>query len=456
MSNERLHGWEDAEHNRYTVDDRINDFFYNKREVDAMLGAIDPDNPNLGGGGFVTLEVYADDQAALELEQQAQDTKIDANTAKNVSQDSNIQANSNDITVLKGKVNVLENNQHELYDDTAIWAAHDQLEADVTNHFNNHGGSYDDTAIWEAVNNNSQGVQDNADAIANLDGGGGAYDDEEVRGLIQDNADAIADLEYLNQLGTFQTSTTSTANGFVKVTGTDGGSSVQNVTQLQFASLDQGGLQTVNEVYVGAIITGYMPVNNDTKYVRFDYLVTDIPNLRTYTVEQLTSQGINKAVDVLWRVHPNTEGAGGGPAYDDTAIRADVDTNTSKNEQQDGRLDALESAPGYDDSALDARVTATETTNATQDSRLDALEADTGYDDTQLAARVSATETKNSEQDARIDALEASPGYDDTEVRGLIQDNTDALNTKWGIWTGTQAEYDALGTYNDDTLYVVV
>ena len=102
--------------------------------------------------------------------------------------------------------------------------------------------------------------------------------------------------------------------------------------------------------------------------------------------------------------------------------------------------------------------------------------------------------------------------YDDTEVRALIQGNTDALdtksdtththppqdlthdhngeyqpvgdyatntdlanglagksdtththsdilaavNSKWGMWTGTQAEYDALGTYNDNTLYVVV
>ena len=416
MSKQRLHGWEDAEHNRYTVDDRINDFFYNKREVDAMLGAIDPDNPNLGGGGFVTLEVYADDQAALALEQEAQDTDIAANTAKNVSQDSNIQANSNDITVLKGKVNVLENNQHELYDDTAIWAAHDQLETDVTNHFNNHGGSYDDTAIWEAVNNNSDGVQDNADAIADLDGGGGAYDDEEVRGLIQDNADAIADLEYLNQLGTFQTSTTSTANGFVKVTGTDGGSSVQNVTQLQFASLDQGGLQTVNEVYVGAIITGYMPVNNDTKYVRFDYLVTGIPNLRTYTVEELTSNGINKGVDVLWRVQPNTEGESGGPAYDDTEVRGLIQDNT---DALDDKSDTTHTHPPQDLThdhngeyqPVGDYATKTELT-------------------TGLAGKSDTTHTHT--------------------------DIMDAVNTKWGMWTGTQAEYDAIATKLDNVLYVVV
>ncbi len=88
--------------------------------------------------------------------------------------------------------------------------------------------------------------------------------------------------------------------------------------------------------------------------------------------------------------------------------------------------------------------------------------------------------------------------YDDTEVRGLIQDNATAIEGKaddphthneyqpvgdyatntdltnglagksdtththaeptgfWKSWTGTQAEYDALGTYDDDTLYVVV
>lgn len=28
-------------------------------------------------------------------------------------------------------------------------------------------------------------------------------------------------------------------------------------------------------------------------------------------------------------------------------------------------------------------------------------------------------------------------------------------STGWGKWTGTQAQYDALGTYNPDTLYVI-
>jgi hypothetical protein len=80
--------------------------------------------------------------------------------------------------------------------------------------------------------------------------------------------------------------------------------------------------------------------------------------------------------------------------------------------------------------------------------------------------------------------------YDDTAVRALIQTNTDdiagleaennsqnqniqantdALADKadanhthpaptgfWGMWSGTQAEYDALGTYDNNTLYVVV
>ncbi len=174
--NERLYGWDDAEHNRYTVDDRINDFFYNKKEIDALLGAIDPDNPNLGGGGFVTVEDYAQDQEALAIEQGVQDAAIDANTQKNLTQDSDIQRNKNDVLTLQGKVSALEANEHDLYDDTALWQAVDDLEADVTNHLNNHGGIYDDTAIWEAVNNNTEGVQTNAEAISNIDGGGGGVD----------------------------------------------------------------------------------------------------------------------------------------------------------------------------------------------------------------------------------------------------------------------------------------
>ena len=49
-------------------------------------------------------------------------------------------------------------------------------------------------------------------------------------------------------------------------------------------------------------------------------------------------------------------------------------------------------------------------------------------------------------------------GYDDTEVKGLITDNTAAIGTKLDadtIWTGTQAEYDAL-TPDADTLYFIV
>jgi hypothetical protein len=321
MSKERLYGWDDAEHNRYTVDDRINDFFYNKKEIDALLGAIDPDNPNLGGGGFVTLEVYADDQAALELEQQAQDTKIDANTAKNVSQDSNIQANSNDITVLKGKVNALETNQHELYDDTAIWLAHDQLEADVTNHFNNHGGSYDDTAIWLAVNNNTQGVEDNAEAIANLEGGGGAYDDTEVRGLIQDNADAIAG-------------------------------------------------------------------KADDPHTHDEYL-TDLPD----------------------HDHPHT--------HTEYQPVGDYATNTDLTNGLAGKSDTTHTHPPQDLTHDHNGVYQPVGDYATK------TELSTG-----LAGKSDTTHTHS--------------------------DILAAVNTKWGMWTGTQAEYDALGTYNDNVLYVVV
>ena len=49
-------------------------------------------------------------------------------------------------------------------------------------------------------------------------------------------------------------------------------------------------------------------------------------------------------------------------------------------------------------------------------------------------------------------------GYDDTEVKALIADNTAAIGTKLDadtIWTGTEAEYNAL-TPDADTLYFIV
>lgn len=44
--------------------------------------------------------------------------------------------------------------------------------------------------------------------------------------------------------------------------------------------------------------------------------------------------------------------------------------------------------------------------------------------------------------------------WDGEEVSGVPEHNH--AGTYWGFWRGTQAEYDALGTYEDTTLYAVV
>jgi hypothetical protein len=40
-------------------------------------------------------------------------------------------------------------------------------------------------------------------------------------------------------------------------------------------------------------------------------------------------------------------------------------------------------------------------------------------------------------------------------VRDAINANSNDITQRWKIWTGSQAEYDAIGTYDPATLYVV-
>ncbi len=110
--------------------------------------------------------------------------------------------------------------------------------------------------------------------------------------------------------------------------------------------------------------------------------------------------------------------------YDDTALAASVSSNTVKNSEQDGRLDALEAAPGYDDTALAARV-------FTNENEIDVLQGNEADQNVSIQANTDALADK-------ADATHTHPeyeggsgeSYDDTEVRNLIQGNTDALANK--------------------------
>lgn len=52
-----------------------------------------------------------------------------------------------------------------------------------------------------------------------------------------------------------------------------------------------------------------------------------------------------------------------------------------------------------------------------------------------------------------IEAIEAELGLNPANEAATV---AAAIAGRWIKWTGTQAEYDALGTYDDNTLYVVV
>jgi len=298
---------------------------------------------------------------------------------------------------------------------------------------------YDDTEVRGLI-------QDNADAIAALEAGGGSgYDDTQIVQDIADLNTRVEDIEYFNDIGRWTTSSTDSSDGFVKVTGTSSGFSINNVTELAFGSVDANGYQNVNEAYPNAILSAYIKLNTGEKYRRLDYKILEETSTDVFSVQQLTTSSIPTGSDSWWRIQPNTEGTGGSGGYDDTALTARVAATETKNTEQDSRLDAIESSGGgYDDTALAARVTATETTNATQDSRLDNLENDTGYDDSALDARVTATEIKNTDQDGRLDALENDTGYDDSALAARVTQNETDIATNLSKNNAQDDRLDAL------------
>jgi len=332
------------------------------------------------------------------------------------------------------------------YDDTEVRGLI-QDNADAIAALEAGGGSgYDDTAIRADVDQNTS---TNAAQDLRLDaleaGGGSGYDDTQIVQDIADLNTRVEDIEYFNDIGRWTTSSTDSSDGFVKVTGTSSGFSINNVTELAFGSVDANGYQNVNEAYPNAILSAYIKLNTGEKYRRLDYKILEETSTDVFSVQQLTTSSIPTGSDSWWRIQPNTEGTGGSGGYDDTALTARVAATETKNTEQDSRLDAIESSGGgYDDTALAARVTATETTNATQDSRLDNLENDTGYDDSALDARVTATEIKNTDQDGRLDALENDTGYDDSALAARVTQNETDIATNLSKNNAQDDRLDAL------------
>lgn len=110
--------------------------------------------------------------------------------------------------------------------------------------------------------------------------------------------------------------------------------------------------------------------------------------------------------------HPSG-GDGSGGSYDDTAVRALIQTNA-------------------DD--------------------IDALETENNSQNQNIQANTEALGDK-------ADANHTHPPQDLTHTHteySLTAHTHPAPTGFWGMWSGTQAEYDALGNYDNNTLYVVV
>lgn len=332
------------------------------------------------------------------------------------------------------------------YDDTEVRGLI-QDNADAIAALEAGGGSgYDDTAIRADVdaNTSTNAAQDLRLDALEAGGGGGSYDDTQIVQDIADLNTRVEDIEYFNDIGRWTTSSTESSDGFVKVTGTSSGFSINNVTELAFGSVDANGYQNVNEAYPNAILSAYIKLNAGDKYRRLDYKILAETSTDVFSVQQLTTSSIPMGSDSWWRIQPNTEGTGGDGGYDDTALSGRVTATETKNADQDLRLDSLEARPVYDDTDLAARVTATETKNSDQDGRLDNLEAAEGYDDTVLAQRVTDTETKNSQQDDRLNALETAPGYDDSALEARVTQNETDIATNLSTNNAQDLRLDAL------------
>jgi hypothetical protein len=332
------------------------------------------------------------------------------------------------------------------YDDTEVRGLI-QDNADAIAALEAGGGSgYDDTAIRADVDQNTStnAAQDLRLDALEAGGGGGSYDDTQIVQDIADLNTRVEDIEYFNDIGRWTTSSTDSSNGFVKVTGTSSGFSINDVTELAFGSVDANGYQNVNEAYPNAILSAYIKLNAGDKYRRLDYKILAETSTDVFSVQQLTTASIPMGSDSWWRIQPNTEGTGGDGGYDDTALSARVTATETKNADQDGRLDLLEDRPVYDDTDLAGRVTATETKNSDQDGRLDALETAGGYDDTALAQRVTDTEIKNSQQDDRLNALETAPGYDDSALDARVTQNETDIATNLLTNNAQDLRLDAL------------
>ena len=130
-------------------------------------------------------------------------------------------------------------------------------------------------------------------------------------------------------------------------------------------------------------------------------------------------------------------GTGGGGSYDDTKVKADIQTNKTDIVNLENQVNAL-----------DAQVLDNTTDINAQDNRITSLENAGGggsYDDTQVKADISQNASDITALTTRV-----------TNAEGQVINNEVEITTKWGMWSGNQAAYDALGTYDNDTLYVVV
>ncbi|KSA11646.1 beta strand repeat-containing protein [Maribacter dokdonensis] len=334
---------------------------------------------DLGGDQTVDISGLAYDDTALRADVDQNTADIDALEAEQTTQNTNIATNATDIDNLEAEQttqnNSIATNATDISTNTAAIAAHNTADGDLSdsNEFNT-GISFDGTDLTVTDLGGDQTVD-----ISGL-----AYDDTALRADVDQNTADIDALEteQTTQNNSIATNATDIDNLEAEQT-TQNNNIATNAAAIAAHNTADGDLSDSNEFNTGISFDGT------------DLTVTDL--------------GGDQTVDIS------------GLAYDDSALRADVDQNTAD-------IDALEAEQTTQNNAI--------ATNATD---IDNLEAEQTTQNNSIATNATDIDALEAEQTTQNNAIATNAtDIDNLEAEQTTQNNSIATNTS-DISTNTAA-----------------
>jgi len=352
---------------------------------------------DLGGDQTVDISGLAYDDTALRTDVDQNTADIDALEAEQTTQNNSIATNATDIDNLEAEQttqnNSIATNATDISTNAAAIAAHNTADGDLSdsNEYNT-GISFDGTDLTVTDGGGDQTVD-----ISGL-----AYDDTALRADVDQNtADIVAlEAEQTTQNNAIATNATdidnleaeqTTQNTNIATNATDIST---NVAAIAAHNTADGDLSDSNEYNTGISFDGT------------DLTVTDL--------------GGDQTVDIS------------GLAYDDTALRADVDQNTAdidalETEQTTQNNSIATNATDIDN--LEAEQTTQNNSIATNASDIDALEAEQTTQNTNIAINATDIDNLEAEQTTQNNSIATNAtDIDNLEAEQTTQNNNIATN----------------------------